>query len=191
MVDDPYKRWCKSRTYEEFVERVYVELVYEMCGKVRRNRRMRGRKSGHMHQIDLTVELTVADLDFLILVECKHYNARVKVDDLLTFAQRIDDIGANKGIVVTTVGYQRGALKVAKGHRIALVTTIPKWKVVRYCTRDGVIEGQMEGGHYIGTQFEPTDRLAGIMPKLLGRADFLDPDENGTWRGALRTIARQ
>jgi len=33
---------------------------------------------------------------------------RVEISDLLEFAQRIDDIGASKGVVVSTIGFQKG-----------------------------------------------------------------------------------
>jgi hypothetical protein len=38
------------------------------------------------------------------------------------FFGKLHDIGAHKGIMVTTVGYQNGAIKTAKGHKIALAS---------------------------------------------------------------------
>jgi hypothetical protein len=53
-------------------------------------------------------------------VECKHYKKKVPVDDVEEFHSKIDDIGAHKGIVITTVGFQVGAIKTAKARGIAL-----------------------------------------------------------------------
>jgi restriction system protein len=53
-------------------------------------------------------------------VECKCYAHKVSVDDIEEFHSKIDDIGAHKGIMVTTVGYQEGAVKTARGRGIAL-----------------------------------------------------------------------
>jgi predicted helicase len=72
--------------------------------------------------------------DLLVLVECKHYKHRVPVDDVEEFHSKIDDIGAQKGILITTVGFQSGALKAAKGRRIALalLTKEPQPGEIRY-----------------------------------------------------------
>jgi hypothetical protein len=80
-----------------------------------------GGKSGHQHQIDVSMTFSVAGVKVLVLVECKYYSSKVKIDDVLEFATRLDDIGAHKGIVVTTIGYQEGAEKLARSKGIALV----------------------------------------------------------------------
>ena len=54
------------------------------------------------------------------LVECKCYRSRVEVSDVEEFYSKVDDIGAHKGIMFTTVGYEAGAVKVAKGRGIGL-----------------------------------------------------------------------
>ncbi|MBM3236168.1 restriction endonuclease [Candidatus Poribacteria bacterium] len=78
-------------------------------------------KSGHEHQIDVSAELKIAGVKVLILIECKRYAHRVGIDDVMEVATRLDDIGAHKGILVTTEGFQGGAVKMAKSKGIALV----------------------------------------------------------------------
>ena len=78
-------------------------------------------KSGHHHSIDVSVEFELVGLKFIVLIECKHYKRRVGIDDLLEFAARLDDVGAHKGIVVTPMGFQEGAIKTAQAKGIALV----------------------------------------------------------------------
>jgi hypothetical protein len=78
-------------------------------------------KSGHAHQIDVSAELEVAGAFILIPVECKLYSRKVGIDDVMEFATRIDDIGAHKGIIVTTNGFQKGAVQLAQSKGIALV----------------------------------------------------------------------
>jgi len=77
--------------------------------------------SGHKHEIDLSFELDVAEVKVLIFVECKCYSRKVGVDELLEFVGRLRDTGAHKGILVTTNGFQRGAIEVAKANNVALV----------------------------------------------------------------------
>jgi polysaccharide deacetylase 2 family uncharacterized protein YibQ len=69
------------------------------------------------------------------LVECKAYKRPVSVDDLLIFAERIDDIGANKGIIITLHGFQPGAVKVAESHGIALALAIPHRETLDFVRR--------------------------------------------------------
>ena len=62
----------------------------------------------------------IAGANPLFLVECKCYGHSVPVDDVEEFHSKIDDIGAHKGIMVTTVGFQEGTVKTARGRGIAL-----------------------------------------------------------------------
>jgi len=119
-----------SMEYEEFVKTTYEALLSQHMGSVYLKKTYPGRRTGHRHEIDVSIELTLADLAILILVECKYYRNKVGISDLLEFAQRIDDISAHKGVLVTTVGFQEGAIRVASAHRIALVKTVPQWHTV-------------------------------------------------------------
>lgn len=122
--------------YEEFVRLTVEALFHKYSAAVHGSMLYRGR-SGHDHQIDASVDLTLGGLRILILFECKHYKRAVGVEDLLAFAQRLNDIGANKGVVVTTIGFQEGATKIADAHHIALVTTTTR---TPHSPRDFIIE---------------------------------------------------
>ena len=98
-------------------------LVKNIPGKdlrIRQNACFIG-KSGYEHQVDISAEMKVAGVRFLILVECKSRSDVVEAGEVLEFASRIEDIGAHKGIIVTTRGFQSGALQLAKSKGIALV----------------------------------------------------------------------
>lgn len=69
---------------------------------------------------DLTIEGENND-DFLILVECKSYNHPVDRGEVAEFNTRIRDLKATKGILITTNRFQKGALRMAEYHNIALV----------------------------------------------------------------------
>ena len=78
-------------------------------------------KSGYRHEIDASIELCFGGFPLQLLVECKYYGKPVEVGEILKFAARIQDIpGTNVGIIVTTVGFQEGAHKVAKSEGIWL-----------------------------------------------------------------------
>jgi restriction endonuclease Mrr len=42
----------------------------------------------------------------VLTIECKCYKNKVGVDDVADFAYKVRDIGAYKGIVVTTAGFE-------------------------------------------------------------------------------------
>ena len=182
----PYERWRASLTYEEFVKNTYEALVDQKIGVVEGSRKYLGKKSGHAHQIDVSIEFNIADLSLLILFECKHYKNRVAIGDILEFAQRIDDIGAQKGVVVTTVGFQEGAVKVADGYGIALVITAPVWQIIHHCVNEksevaGVYLGGLEVSSY-------GDRFAGVTVSLENAGIREEPYTSNAWQAILEFL---
>jgi hypothetical protein len=113
----------ESDDYEQFTKKVIQELVGVT---VHHQKVYTGRISQRDIKIDVSFNYTIAGSDLLFLVECKCYNHTVPVDDVEEFHSKVDDIGAHKGIMVTTVGFQDGAIKTARGRRIALALLTKK-----------------------------------------------------------------
>ena len=109
----------KSLAYEAFIYDVCQALA-EGGATVHRNSKYRGRISGRSIHVEVSFEAQLLGARILGLVECKRYTSRVEVSDVEEFHSKIDDIGAHKGLMFTTVGYESGAVKVAKGRGIAL-----------------------------------------------------------------------
>ena len=57
-----YQRWLDATDYEQFVKNSYEALVDQKIGMVRANQYLKGKKSGHTHQIDISIELSIADM---------------------------------------------------------------------------------------------------------------------------------
>lgn len=55
-----------------------------------------------------------------LLVECPELSRRIERDDVLAHKAKADDLEA-QAVMVTTVGYQEGAVRYARRHGIALV----------------------------------------------------------------------
>jgi hypothetical protein len=106
-----------SDNYELFTQQVISSLVGVA---VHHQRIYTGRISQRKIKVDVSFNYSVAGAELLFLVECKCYAHKVSVDDIEEFHSKIDDIGAHKGIMMTTVGYQSGAVKTARGRGIAL-----------------------------------------------------------------------
>ena len=77
-------------------------------------------KSGHNHQIDVYWEFSLAGLTHRVVVSCKNYSTKVEISDVEAFSTILQDIGDVKGLMVTPVGYQPGAFKIANQFGIKL-----------------------------------------------------------------------
>jgi hypothetical protein len=121
-----------SQDYESFVQRIIESLVGV---DVFHEKEYEGRITGRKIKVDVSFVLSIAGgASLLVLVECKHYSHGVPVDDVEEFHSKLDDIGAQKGILITTVGFQEGAVKAAQGRRIALalLTTASQPGEIKY-----------------------------------------------------------
>jgi len=76
--------------------------------------------------MDVTARFQLAGMDFLILFECKRHKTRVKRFDVQVLHTKLQSIGAQKGVVVSAAGFQRGALEFAQRHGIACVRLVDK-----------------------------------------------------------------
>ena len=59
--------------------------------------------------------------NFLALVECKHYKRPVEREKVQALRAKLQAVGARKGIMFSTSGFQAGASEFAEAHGIALV----------------------------------------------------------------------
>jgi restriction system protein len=72
------------------------------------------------YEIDITARFEALGAEFLVLVECKHHKRKIERQDVQVLHSRLQSIGAHKGMIFSTAGYQSGALTYAKEHGIAL-----------------------------------------------------------------------
>lgn len=77
------------------------------------------------YEIDASAEVMLGDVSLLFIVECKYWDSSVVQDVVLEFESKIRDLGAHKGIIVSKNGFQKGALRLARAHGIALWTYNP------------------------------------------------------------------
>jgi len=150
-------------TYELLVKQIYERLLHlEENVVVHHRRRYRGKRSGQDYEVDLSFEFTRAAVAFLVLVECKFYAKKVEVGDAIEFAFKVQDIGAQKGILVSTVGFQRGVFNIARSSAMALV------KVNEPDTFDVVISarGPKVDFDWAFEEYLETDLKGGNVPLL-------------------------
>ena len=97
--------------YEKFTQEIYQELVNADVLKtteVQHNVKLKGR-SGQEHQIDVYWEYEIAGTKHKVAIECKNYNKTVGIAKVRDFYGVLHDLNNVAGIMVTKVGYQKGA----------------------------------------------------------------------------------
>ncbi len=117
-----------SKDYERVVQKVCREMMRCPGVDIHHHATYKGKVSQRSIIVDLAFEMYVLRAKLLVIIECKHYAQKVEVADVEEFHSKLDDIGAHKGIMVTTIGYQKGAVRTARGRGIALalLTTEPQ-----------------------------------------------------------------
>ncbi|GEM_PF-6580625 len=74
--------------------------------------------------IDISIRFQELGVNFLTLVECKHHRNPIKRDYVQLLKDKVESIGAQKGILVSSSSFQKGALEYAKAHNIALIRLV-------------------------------------------------------------------
>lgn len=82
--------------------------------------------SDGVYQIDIYAEFVAMSVKFKVIVECKRYTSPIEREKITVLADKVRSLGANKGILMSTSGFQSGAIEYAKVHGISLIQIIDK-----------------------------------------------------------------
>lgn len=88
------------------------------------------------YEIDIDITYDALGVEFRILVECKKHSNNIKREVLQVLHQKIQSIGAHKGIICSTSDFQSGALEYAKKHGIACIKVAESRMLVRTKSAD-------------------------------------------------------
>lgn len=116
-----------SEYYELLVRDLYEALLRQSDFKnvvVQQNVTLKGR-SGAPHQIDVYWEFETAGIRYRTCIECRSYNSAIKKGRVAEFAKILEDLDGAKGVIVTTVGFQRGARLLATHEGVGLLVVAP------------------------------------------------------------------
>lgn len=119
------------RCYEEVAQYLLNRFAQHFnLGSVEGKQKILG-KSGTKWEIDAK-GIKDNEIGFLV-IECRRYtNRKIEQDDVAGVAFRIQDTGAQGGIIVSPLGFQAGAKKVAESTNIVHVTLDPKSTTTEY-----------------------------------------------------------
>lgn len=73
------------------------------------------------YQIDIYAVFMALGVEFKILCECKQYTSPVNREKVVLLHDKLRSLGAHKGVLLSTSGFQSGAIQYAKVHGIALI----------------------------------------------------------------------
>ena len=81
--------------------------------------------AGGEYEFDVVAEFNIFEgAQIVVLVECKRYRNPVKRDTVMTLQSKLVDVGAHKGMLFSTSGFQKGALEYAATRGIATLTFV-------------------------------------------------------------------
>lgn len=71
--------------------------------------------------LDVVARFEALGAEFVVLVECKHQGRKVERQEVQVLHTKVQSLGAHKGMLFSTAGFQSGAIEYAGAHGIALV----------------------------------------------------------------------
>src|ERR1043166_4631870 len=109
----------------EKVVRGWLKSKTAGISAIRTKHQARKMGSGGSYAIDVMAWFKIfGGAEIVILVECKYQERPVERDEIIILEGKLRDVGAHKGMVFDTSGFQRGALKYAKSRGIATITVV-------------------------------------------------------------------
>jgi restriction system protein len=124
------------RDFEAEVKRHFDSLGIELRSYESQLRPVAARYDGD-YEIDVTAAFEALGIRILVLVECKHQRRPVAREVVQLLWAKLDSIAAHKGIVVSSSGFQEGAVTFARKHGIALFD-MKAGSLVRLLEAEGV-----------------------------------------------------
>ncbi|EOC9236919.1 restriction endonuclease [Enterobacter hormaechei] len=146
--------------------RVYQEATAEVFRRLGCNALVDYRANGvrATHDIDVYATFLRSGILCTWVIECKLWKTRVPKEKVLALKSIIDDLGADRGIMVSEVGFQPGAQDAARGSNITLVTSLDDFaKTARAATSEAslTLDSSDDGApiYKFPSRFEPHDIL--------------------------------
>ncbi|AVF87542.1 restriction endonuclease [Klebsiella quasipneumoniae] len=113
-----YKNW---HAYQEATAKVFRDLG---CN-AQIDFRTKGARA--THDIDVYATFFRSGILCTWVIECKLWKTRVPKEKVLILKSIIEDLGADRGIIVSEVGFQSGAYDAARWTNITLVTSLDEF----------------------------------------------------------------
>lgn len=130
-----------------------------------------GKKSGIERQIDISVRRNIGQFEILVVIDCKDHKNPLDVKAVEEFIGLVEDVGANKGALVSPIGFSEAAKVRASNSGIDLYRLVDAedhdWKtyvaILFVCDFRSLGSGRfvIRGSHAILSELKDQD------PKLI------------------------
>jgi restriction system protein len=74
------------------------------------------------HDVDVAVRANLLGFDLLWIVECKHWKSAISKVHVMALRQIVQDVGADRGILMAESGFQSGAVEAAQLTNVQLTS---------------------------------------------------------------------
>lgn len=119
----PEKPDPKWKRFEKIMHDMHAQLA-PAGAIVTPDDRVMGRESNTERQLDVTIRANVAGYGVFIVIECRDESRPIDVNGVGEFATKLQDVAANKGIMISTSGFTSSAITLAKARGIVTRTYI-------------------------------------------------------------------
>jgi Restriction endonuclease len=144
----------KTPNWKEYEEKILEEYRYVYPDAIiKYDQRLKGQYSKRTRQIDILIEGHIAGDTFRVVVDCKHFNKKVDVRDIDLFIGLLDDVGADKGILITIKGYAAAAEQRALNSASRIDLEIVNYDVIHPFQSDGAIIYRSTAGCIVDAPF--------------------------------------
>lgn len=73
-----------------------------------------------LHDVDVLVNGEINGISFVWIIECKAWNSNVPKEKVLALQSIVNDVGADRGFLLSEKGFQSGAIRLAEKSNIIL-----------------------------------------------------------------------
>src|SRR5579863_9395591 len=107
----------KWKRFEKQIHQIHSQLAPQGA-VVTLDDKIVGFESGVERQLDVTIRISVAGYKILVVIECKDESRPVDVGGIGEFTSLLQDVKANKGVMISSSGYTPAAVEMARARGI-------------------------------------------------------------------------
>lgn len=105
--------------------RNFLHMTAESLESFKTTHRERLKADDGTYEIDVVARFVALGVRFVVLIECKKQKRPVEREVVQVLHDRVRAVGAHKGMLFSTGGFQRGAIAYVQRHGIALIAVAP------------------------------------------------------------------
>lgn len=171
-----------TKEWFDFQERIKDHFV-SLGAEAKTNVRIQGVRT--CHDIDVYVKTRYLGENLVWLVEAKYWESKVTKAQVLTLRAIVDDVGADRGFIVSKTGFQKGALEAADQTNIKLKTFEELTSDTRGFAESEILRSYLERVNLLEDRYWSHSKRTRIKYGL--RHDILDSVFNFTGQELLTT----